>query len=196
MNDSDGSKLMSIYIGICFLLAAGAGIAYKAMDDERGVLNQEYVSLNAKHGEIRVYSKSIKTYYRMVKSGEIAPVTEKTKRDTPNLLASIALDKLRLSTDRNNDQFDYKNIPDWTDKRLYVEYWTTVDLKRVRQDQWSSFIRQARAATSKWAVISEIRLTRIDTRYDRIRLIKSGSDRSLWNVTITLRWFSPPKKET
>lgn len=195
MQDKEGSKAMTVYILACFLLAGAAGIGFKLKMNERDELAGEYSRLYTLNNTIGAeLSRNIADYWNKVANGTLKPVTPETKDSTPSRL--IALAEEHGLTD---DQFDIQTTPAWTDKKSYVEYRIEVKLKNVMMSQWEKFITEAESKLEiyKYAWITDLRVDRVDQRYEKISEMGGpGSDTSLWNVTMTIRWFGPPKQIT
>ncbi|CAG0966194.1 hypothetical protein PLCT2_01054 [Planctomycetaceae bacterium] len=198
MQDKEGSKAMSIYIVICFLLAGAAGVGFKLKMDEREELSSEYArlyTLNQKVGQ--ELSPNIADYWTKVDNGTLKPVTSETKDSTPSRLIGLAEKHGLRDTQGPDDQFDIQSTPTPTDKRTYMEYKIEVKLKNVMMGQWERFITEAERDLEiyKYSWITDLRLDRVDQRYEKIgEMSGPGSDTSLWNVSMTIRWFGPPKQ--
>src|SRR5262245_28191073 len=91
MQDKEGSKAMTIYIVICFLLAGAAGVGFKLKMTERDELSSDYsrlYTLNQKVGfEL---SPNIADYWSRVAQGTLKPVTQQVKDGTPSALIKLA----------------------------------------------------------------------------------------------------------
>ena len=81
MQDKEGSKAMSIYIVICFLLAGAAGVGFKLKMTERDEVSSDYArlySLNQKVGA--ELSPNIADYWTRVSDGRLVPVDQERLR--------------------------------------------------------------------------------------------------------------------
>lgn len=198
MQDKEGSKAMSIYIVICFLLAGAAGVGFKLKMTERDEVSSDYArlySLNQKVGA--ELSPNIADYWTRVSDGRLVPVDQDIKDKTPSTLVAIAEKHKLRESNGAEDQVDIQTTPMPTDKRTYMEYKIEVKLKGVMMGQWEQFITDTENAVFKYAFITDLRIDRVDQRYEKIsEMATAGSDTSLWNVTFTLRWFAGPKQPT
>lgn len=198
MQDKEGSKAMTIYILVCFLLAGAAGVGFKLKMTERDEVASDYsrlYTLNQKVGA--ELSPNIADYWTRVSDGRLVPIDQETKDRTPSTLIAIA-DKHKLKdTQGPDDQLDIQTTPAPTDKRTYMEYKIEVKLKNVMMGQWEAFITDTENAVFKWAFITDLRIDRVDQRYEKINEMPGpASDTSLWNVTMTIRWFGAAKQPT
>ncbi|MCC6148710.1 MAG: hypothetical protein IT461_00540 [Planctomycetes bacterium] len=198
MQDKEGSKAMSIYIVICFLLAGAAGVGFKLKINERDELSSEYsrlYTLNQKVGQ--ELSPNVADYWNKVENGTLKPVTAETKDSTPSSLIGLAEKHGLRDTQGADDQFDIQSTPTPTDKRSYMEYKIEVKLKNVMMGQWERFITEAERDLGiyKYSWITDLRIDRVDQRYEKIgEMSGPGNDSSLWNVSMTIRWFGPAKQ--
>ena len=198
MQDKEGSKAMSIYIVICFLLAGAAGVGFKLKMSERDEISSEYsrlYTLNQKAGA--ELSPNIADYWARVSDGRLVPVDQVIKDRTPSTLIGLAEKHKLRDTQGPEDQFDVQTTPAWSPKSAYMEYKIEVKLKGVMMGQWEQLITDTENEVFKYAFITDLRIDRVDQRYEKIgEMANAGSDTSLWNVTFTLRWFAGPKQPT
>lgn len=201
---AEGSKAMTIYIVVCFVLAAGALLAYKVMNDKRTELAAEYRARYQNVVDIQAaLAPSINDYYRKVKSGEIRTVNKAVKDSTQTALREVA-EKLAINEDGDVklDRLDFEAEKNQEKKAFgYIEYGLTVTLKNVTQDDWAKFLRNVLDPFSQENVLDDyisvatIDATRVVSDYKKMvaseqRADKSYADDSLWKVTIKFVWFA------
>lgn len=198
MQDKEGSKAMTIYILVCFLLAGAAGVGFKLKMTERDELAEEYSRLYTLNQKVGLeLTPNIVDYWNKVSNGTLKPVTPEIKAGTPSALIKLAEEHGLKDTQGNDDQFDIQSTPTPTDKRAYMEYKIEVKLKNVTMGQWERFISEAESKLKiyEYGWITDLRIDRVDQRYEKItEMTGPGSDSSLWTVTLTIRWFGPPKQ--
>src|SRR5690349_9474117 len=117
MQDKEGSKAMSIYILICFLLAGAAGVGFKLKMTERDELSSEYARLYLLNQKVGTeLSPNIADYWTRVDDGRLIPVEQATRDATPTTLINIA-----AARKLGDDQVSIQTTPTPTDKRTYME---------------------------------------------------------------------------
>lgn len=190
MQDKEGSKAIAVYIIVCFLLAGAAGVGYKLKMTERDELSDNYGRLYTYNQKVGLeLSPNIQDYWNKVASGTLKPVTAEIKEATPETIKNIAK-KHNLD---NTGKFPSGPTPRYD--RNFTEYKIEYELKGLMLGQWEALITDIEIEVSKYACITDLRIERADSRYDRIgEMPGAGSDTSLWNVTFTLRWFAGPKQ--
>ncbi|MCB9933458.1 MAG: hypothetical protein H6841_08560 [Planctomycetes bacterium] len=196
MGEKEGSKVMTIYIVACFLLAMVALVGYKFANQEREELSNEYVDLAGKYADMSAaYAPNINDYYRKVKNGEIEEVDKEVRDNTHVKLREIA-NKLGIKEGTGADNhldmgFPKKKLVN----KMYTEYTLEVKLNQVTQTEWAVFLSQAQDATKKYAHVASIKADRVERRYGRLDIAQSGkTDRALWNVVLTFVWFGPKEE--
>ncbi len=195
MKEKDGSRAMTAYILICFLLAGAAGVGYKLRMERRDELADSYGRLYTMNQKIGLeLAPNIDKYYQLVASEELKPIDANAKAATPEECMKIA-DSLNLKQGVGaDDKVDIPGTPSLADKKSYVEYRIEIKLKNVLMGQWEAFLTQVRERFSKYAWVTDLRVDRTDVAYAKVgEMEKEGSDSSLWNVSFTLRWFGPKK---
>lgn len=191
MGDHEGSRAMTIYIVVCFVLAMGALVAYKTYNDRRVEAADDYVKLAEQYADISAaYSRNIRQYYRMKNSGEL-DVVDKDYRDNTHVMLRQLAEKLGI-TQRTGGEDRLTITPKSSEKERegYNEYTVDVKLQNVTQGEWTTFVRNARSQTYKYARISSIKVNRDNQRFDRIKIVDNvDRDRTLWTVEMTFIWF-------
>jgi hypothetical protein len=199
MQDKEGSKAMGVYIVVCFALAIAAGVGFKLKMNEREEMENEYSRLYGRNLRIaRELSPNIADYWVRVSDGRLVPVDQEKKDGTPSALISLAEKHGLKDTKGEDDQFDIQTTPTPGDKKTYMEYKIEVKLKNIMMGQWERFITEAERDLEiyKYAWITDLRIDRIASNYEKIAEMSGpGSDTSLWTVTMTIRWFGPPKAQ-
>lgn len=200
---AEGSKAMNAYIVICFVLAAGALVAYKITNDKRTELSAEYLTLSQKVADMQGgLAPNIADYYNKVKSGQIVKIGKTVKDDTHLTLKAIAEspelgikesagpdDRLDVVTEQRKLQF-----------KEYYEHGCVVTLKNVTQTEWAAYLRKVMDPLSdkyvlhKYVMVDSIDIKRKEQRFNKLEISAEVGgryvDRSLWDVTIRFVWFS------
>lgn len=202
-NAGEGSNAMTIYVVVCFVLAAAAMVAYKYNNDRREELRGEYENLTGKYADISgALSPNIADYYRKVKSGDIRPA-DKEKRDNTHVNLSSVAKLLNINEGTGADDRLDIGLPRAEKKKAgtteYFEYSVDVKLKNVTQSEWAAFMSNALVhkdlGVSEYARIETLELNRVESRYAKIELVANNGgkwqDRSLWNARLVFVWFGP-----
>ncbi len=197
----EGSKAMNIYIVACFVLAAGALVAYKTTNDKRDELSSEYRMLYQKVTDVQAgLAPNIADYYRKVKNKQIFTVDKEVKDNTHLKLKEIAeaLD-IKEGADKA-DRLDVLPIRGELKYKEYYQYGAEVKLKGVTQSEWAAFVRKVmdpldpQNVLDDYVVCESVEVLRVEQRYNRVdESPEVGGryvDRSLWNVTIKFVWFA------
>jgi hypothetical protein len=189
----EGSKAMTVYIVACFLLAMGALVGYKFVNDERETLSTDYVQLAVQFADIQAaFAPNINSYYSKVKAGLIKPPDKEARDNTHVRLGEIA-NKLGIREGTGaEDHLDVGTPVSKVAHKSYREYTLVVELKNVTQTEWAVFLSQAQHETREYAFVQTIRCNRAERRFARLDVSKTrDDDKALWNVTITFVWFGP-----
>jgi hypothetical protein len=202
---AEGSKAMTIYIVICFVLAAGALLAYKVMNDKRTELAAEYRARFQNVVDIQAaLAPSIQDYYRRVANKEIRTVDKNVKDSTPTALREIAkgVGSGILEDTGVNDRLDIEPDTQKTNKQQrYIEYGCTVTLKNVTQSEWALFLRNvldpfdSKNVLDDYVTVASIEAVHLETNYKKMAASESQPggtyrDASPWKVTIKFIWFA------
>jgi hypothetical protein len=202
---AEGSKAMTIYIVICFVLAAGALLAYKVMNDKRTELAAEYRARFQNVVDIQAaLAPSIQDYYRRVANKEIRTVDKNVKDSTPTALREIAkgVGSGILEDTGVNDRLDIEPDTQKTNKQQrYIEYGCTVTLKNVKQSEWALFLRNvldpfdSKNVLDDYVTVASIEAVHLETNYKKMAASESQPggtyrDESPWKVTIKFIWFA------
>ncbi|MHC4839840.1 MAG: hypothetical protein ACYTDT_02625 [Planctomycetota bacterium] len=193
MENQEGSKLMTGYILVCFVLAAGAMIGYKLMNDKRIELADQYTTVGKKYVEIRDYqSKSLFNYYRDAGREERRSRKEERAANTSQILADIAAE---VGIKKDAGQWVVKAETGKTDsvnKKIEVKE-LKIEMDNVSTPQWKYVVEKARVEIGDYAAMQEFKLTRKNTKYGNMNLLskKDSSDPARWKVTISYKWFVP-----
>lgn len=196
MENKDGSKLMTGYILVCFVLAAGAMIGYKIMNDKREALASEYISVGKKYVEIRDYqSRSLHNYYK--DSNRVNNRHEKEKRasETVEILEKIAQGiGIDFKGRGENDKLSVTPFDKLDQVRKETRVYTLkIELDRVTAASWKYFIRQSRQEIGDYATMQELRIVRSNNKFEKMTVLskRNSDDSTRWKVTITYKWFIP-----
>jgi hypothetical protein len=194
MAEQEGSKAMTVYIVVCFVLAAGGLIGYKMMEDKRTELSGEYSALAGKIQDVGgALEPSIRDYYNKVQLGLIEPPDRETTDQTHKTLRQVA-EVLGITAEQGNR---YESKPagpgkdKGTGKEKYKEYRCVVELRNVTYEEWNSFLAGSLNEVSKYAVIEVIDATRNQSRADKIEMVNGSRDSALWSVRVEVVWFGP-----
>lgn len=202
-----GSKAMTIYIVVLFVLSAAALVGFKIMNDKRSELAAEYGARYQNVVDIQgALYPSINDYYKKVKNGDIRTVNFAVKRDTHAALRAIAEAVGRTGSEGGirestgpDDRLDIEVEPG-VNKKQYMEYACTVTLKNVTQSEWAQFLRdvldpyKADNVLDEYVNVASIEAGRVETTYKK--MVPSGEaggryvDRSPWKVVIKFTWFA------
>ena len=193
MGENEGSKYMTIYIMVCFLLAMVALVGYKFKNEEREELALEYVDLAGKFADMSAaFAPNVNDYYRKVADGVIKPVDKNVRDNTHVKLREIANNLGIREGTGNEDHLDMGTPRQKLVNKMYVEYTLELELKNVTQTEWAVFLSQSQAETAKYADLQSIKIARTETRYSRLNISKDrNADTALWRVIITFIWFGP-----
>jgi hypothetical protein len=189
----EGSKAMTIYIVACFLLAMGALVGYKFVNEQRETLSTDYVQLAGSFADISAaFAPNINEYYRKVKDGQIKPPDKEARDNTHVRLRELAKPLGITEGTGPDDHLDMGTPVSKPVQRLYLEYTLVVELKNVTQTQWAVFLSQAQHETREYAFVQSIKCARAERRYNRLDVSKDrNDDDALWTVVITFVWFGP-----
>ncbi|MEE9311470.1 MAG: hypothetical protein V3V10_03555 [Planctomycetota bacterium] len=197
MENQDGSKLMTGYILVCFVLAAGALVGYKVMNDKRVELADEYKSVGKKYVEIRDYqSRSLHNYYKEPARVEKRIEQEERVAKTAQILEDIA-DGIGIKMDGNkgDNKFSIKAEPppkaDSNDKNININT-IKIELDGVTTANWQYFVMKARNKIGDYAHMQEFKAVRSNQKFDKMSLLdkRKAGDSTRWKVTITYKWFT------
>ena len=193
MGEQEGSKAMTIYIVVCFVLAAAGLVGYKMMEDRRASLATRYGELAAKIQDMGgARSPSIRDYWNKVQLGLITPLDREAMDNTHNVLREVAKE---VGINEAANQFRVDPAGSGADKGSgddkYKEYKCTVDLRDVTARQWKDFLARSLDRVSKYAVIEVLNAERMARRPEEVEISPTGVDNGKWTVRIEYVWFGP-----
>jgi hypothetical protein len=192
MGENEGSRAMSIYIVVCFSLAAAALFGMKMFNDERTQLSADFQRLTTEWYEIDVMANNVRSYYNLRADGQIQAADRRQIDATESSLRNFLI----TATGEGGlgiSQSDVEVLPisaSVVRGADVVRQGATFRLRGVTQTQWRNFIEHILETTSSYATIGAVTVDRVDKRYENFRPV-SGSDPARWVVSIDLYWFLP-----